>query len=279
MPELFGRVTELYVNRRLFTGDDFTIYFDIPFDDSPADNIAKIEIYNLTDSTIHSFAGGPNVILNAGYMGDVGALLLGWSRGVASEWHDVDRVVTITAADGANAYYANTIKKTYAKGTTAKTIINDISSFTGVKIGAVTLPKNHVYKSGKTVKGKLADVLAGIAKDCGSRLYVRNGQIFFRPPKEGRVIGFTLDEDHGLIGSPTPIEKEIEVVAIKDKKKLKTKVKVKGWKVVCLLNHRITTDSILRIRSNTANGMFRVSSGRHYSTENDFLTEMEVYPA
>lgn len=270
MPELFGRITELLVKGRKFTNDDFTIYFEIPFDESPIDNVTKIQIYNLTDSTIHSFAGGPNVILNAGYTGDVGAVFLGWSKGVSTAWSGLDRIATITAADGADAYYSFPLKKTYAKGTKAKAIISDLSTITGIKIGAVNLPVDYVYKSGKAVKGKFSEVLASIAKDCGAKAFIRNGQIFVRPPKEGKSIGFVLDSEHGLIGSPTPVEKEIT-----EKKK---KVKLQGWKVVCLLNHRITTDALIRITSLTANGTFRVSSGRHYSNGSDFITEMEVYP-
>ena len=273
MSNLFGRITELYVNNRKFDGDDFDIHFDVPFDSEESDDVAEISIFNLSDDSIHAFGSKPKVILNAGYTGDVGAILLGLTKSKVTEWEELDKKTTLLVADGASSYFSQSIKKTYAKGMKASDIINDISRFTGIKIGAVKLPTNKVYTKGKTIKGKLSQVIAKIAAECGAKGYVRRGQMFIRPKNEGKTIGFVLDEAHGLIGSPTPIEKDVDV-GTSDKPKTVT---YKGWKVVCFLNHRITAQSVIEIHSKTANGIFLVENGRHYSTDNDFLTEMEVY--
>lgn len=274
MADLFGRVVELYVNKKMFSGDDFTIYFEVHYDILTTDNIAKIKIYNLSDSTIHNFGSNPYIILNAGYRGDVGAIFLGLAKSITTTWSGVDKITEFEVSDGADAYYSQPIKKTYAKGATAQSIIADISSFTGIKLGEIKLPKNYVYKSGKAIKGKLTSIISGIAKDCGAKAYVRNGQLFIRPATDGKVIGFQLDASHGLVGTPTPVDKELD---LGDKKK--TKLKVRGFKVVSLLNHRITTDAVIKLVSSTASGNYRVNNGRHFCTDNDFYTEMEVYPA
>jgi hypothetical protein len=167
-------------------------------------------------------------------------------------------------------------KKTFTKGTAAKTILSDMLANTGLQIGAFSLPTNYVYRSGKTITGKLSAVIKSIANDCGAKAHVTRGKIYIRPKNEGDNLGFILDANSGLIASPTPIEKEVDAGKDKDGKPIKKKKQ--GWHVVTLLNHRITTDALVDITSRTANGIFRVESGKHISNGGDFATEMEVYP-
>lgn len=267
---IFGRKIELILGRREFSSDDFTIFFDIPFDDEPDDNKSKITIYNLSNDTLAEIGATPNVIINAGYGDDVGAVLLGFADTLSTEWDNgVDKVTTVQASDGAGQYYKQRIQKTYAKGTKASFIIDDVCRMTGIKLGDMDFKRDYVYTRGKAIKGGVIDIFKIIAKDCGSRVYSRNGQIFFRVPGKGKVIGFVLDSDHGLIGSPAPIYKEVT--------EGETKKKITGYKVQMLLNHRITTDSVIEIKSKTANGVFRVYNGSHKATASDFITEVEVY--
>lgn len=273
MAEQFGRIVEVRVNKRIFRGDEYDIEFDIPFDDSPEDNASKISIYNLADTTIRAFGKDPYVIVNAGYTGDVGAVLLGIGTAVNTDRGDVDKKTTIEALDGSKGYYSQPIKKTYAKGTTAKQIFEDLSRLTGVKIGRLALPANRVYRTGKTVKGSLSAIFAGLAADCRTKAFAQNGRVYIGPRGKGLTAVTVLDSAHGLIGSPTPIEKEVDTGNEKNPKK-----KLQGYKVRCLLNHRIFTDALLEIRSQTANGRFWVDSGRHFSNDSDFMTEVEVYP-
>lgn len=273
MAELFGRRVELQVGNKNFNSQDFTIEFEIPFDDSPADNASKIRIYNLTDKTIRSFGKEPYVVVNAGYAGDVGAVLLGIGTGLITKPGSIDKVTEITALDGAAAYFANRFTKSYSKGIKASSIIADICRMTGVKIGKIELPKDVVYARGRSVSGKLSDCFDTIAKDCGTRARFQNLRLYMGPKGKGKVIAHVLDSDHGLIGSPSAIEKEIDTGDTKNPKK-----KLQGFRVVCLLNHRISTDALIQIKSKTANGRFWVDGGRHVCSDSDFLTEMDVYP-
>lgn len=271
----YGRVKELYVDTRKFDGEDFTILFNVTFDDDGEANVSEVKIYNLKDSTINTIKKDSRIVLNAGYKGDAGAILLGIIKQVKTDWSGVDRITTMQVLDGTEAWFSLPIKKTYKAGSTAKDILADITKMTGLQIGALKLPKNYVYKSGKTINGKLKDIIKSVAKDCGAKAHVTRGKVFVRPKDEGDNIGFVLDTDHGLISSPTPIEKEVETDK-KDKAGNKIKVKKNGWSVKCLLNHKITTDALIRVQSKTANGMFRVASGKHNG--DSFETEMEVWP-
>lgn len=274
--ESYGRAVELFVDGKRFNGDDFTILFSVPFDDGGDANVAEVKVYNLKNDTINGFKKDSRIILNAGYRGDAGAILLGVVKSVKSDWSGVDRITTIQVLDGTDAWFSARVKKTYKAGSNGEAILKDLSKITGLQIGAFKLPKPVTYKSGKTLNGTLANVIKQIAAENGAKAHVTRGKVYIRPKSEGDNIGFVLDADHGLISSPTPVEKEVET-SEKDKDGNKKKVKRQGWTVKCLLNHKITTDALIRISSKTANGTFRVESGQHDG--GSFETEMEVYPA
>jgi hypothetical protein len=279
MNELYGRKIELIVGGKLHVNQlgsgGLTINFEVTFDDDKEPNICSVRVYNLSDSTIAGIKKDTPLVLNAGYIGDVGSILLGFVDKIATERQGVDKITEIQVIDGATAWYSLPIKKTYKAGTKASTILRDLHTLSGLEIGAFALPVDKIYTRGKTIATTVSNALSGVANDCGAKAHVTRGKTFIRPKNEGQAIGFVLDKDHGLIGSPTPIttEKNIPIPKAKDKKLVRD-----GYKVVMLLNHRITTDAIIKITSKTANGMFRVESGRHYSDGQSFYTETEVYP-
>lgn len=284
MSELYMRHVELFVDELLFFGRDLTINFDVPFSDSEDENVAEIKIFNLSDGTIARIKeGDKKIILNAGYVGDAGAILLGIAKDMKTEWSGVDRITTLQVLDGNDSWFSMPYSKTFNEGVDADTILGAILAETGLQIGAYSLPDNYVYRSGKTVKGTLANVIKGIAKDCGAKAHVTRGKIFIRPKDEGDDIGFRISAETGLISSPTPLETEVEEKdakgkSIKDDDGKAKKAKRWGWRVVMLLNHRITTDALVEITSKTANGFFRVESGKHTSNGQTYYTELDVYP-
>lgn len=277
--KLFGRKTELIVGGKQYVNDltnaGLDVYFDIPFDDDKEPNVGTIQVYNLSNSSIQAIKEKTPVVLNAGYQNDVGSIFLGFINTALTQWETVDKLTTIQAIDGNDAWLNTPINKTYKAGMTGQAILTDLLSLTGLEIGAFTLGTNKVYRSGKTIKTSLSKALAEVAADCGSKSHVTRGKIYIQPKNAGQTLGFVVNSETGLIGSPTPIitDRTIKVPNGKD-----VQEKRYGYKVITLLNHRISTDAILQIESKTANGLFRVESGRHYGNASDFHTEMEVYP-
>lgn len=274
MSMLWGRKYEAIIGNAVFKNEDFTINFDVPFDDGSDPNISEIEIYNLKDSTINSIQDRMPVILNAGYQSDVGAILVGFVRNPRTEWSGVDKITKVNIIDVNDKWMEQWVDKTYAENITGKQVLSDLIGMSGLQIGSFSLPINVVYKNAKTIKTMLGQAIGEVAKDCGAKMHVNRGSIFIRDKFDGDRIGFILDKEHGLIDTPSPIESSYEVGIDENKKK----IVMKGFKVVSLLHHRITTDSILQIKSKTANGIFRVEKGRHKSNGNTYFTEMEVYP-
>ena len=235
------------------------VHFRVDFDDKPEPNTAEFKLYNLSRDTISRFKRGDSIIFNAGYEGDVGTIFVGDIIKVVTDWQETDKVTTITAGDGAGAWLNTTVNKTFKAGIRASQIIRDIIGGFGLEIGEIRLAEDVTYGNGRTVHGKLQQVLRQIVEDCKSRLTITNGVIMIRPPAAGTQTGFLLNSDTGLIGTPGYIDADDA-----------------DFDVECLLNQRITANSLLRIESRTARGNFRVVKGSHSGDDQNWVTQMEV---
>lgn len=291
MSELFGRKIEFLFDNYKIT-NDFTIKFNIPFDDGPDINVAEIMIYNLLDSTINTIRNSAKATLNAGYTSDAGVILNGIIKRVDTDWSSVDKITTITIADANDSWLSKKINKTYKNDITARQVLIDLISASGLKTGKLSLPVNKVYKGGKTINDHIGKIISEIAPDCNAKVHITRGAIYISGRNEGTPSGLLINKDSGLVSSPTPITKEEKYKVNKTEVSWTTKGKKKvrkieykeeertrilrGWKVVTLLNHRIKTDSIIKVQSRTANGEFRVASGVHDG--DSYRTEIEVYP-
>lgn len=291
MSNFYGRVIELLVNGQKIT-NEFTVKFSVPFDDGPAVNMAEVEIYNLLDTTINNFKEGSTATLNAGYIGDVGVLLVGRIKSVDTDWNGVDKITSILVADANDNWMTKEINKTYKKDVTARAILLDCIAASGLKTGKLNLPVSKVYKGGKTIKGPIAKIVADIVPDCNAKMHVTRGAIYISARNEGTGTAILIDKESGLINSPASITKEesykvnktvtewteqngkkIKKVRNEEETKKRT---LKGFKVRMLLNHRIKADAIITIQSQTAKGKFRVANGKHDG--NGYVTEVEVFP-
>lgn len=262
MAKFWKRKAELLVTGKKYILDDLEIDFKVEFDDDPEANVSEINIYNLSDGSISTIKKGTNIILNAGYDGDTGTILMGKVEKSETTWEGVDKRTNIIVSEGSDTWMKAFVSKTYALGITASAILRDLSAHFGIELGDFRLTKDYTYVKGKSVSGPLQTVMKDIVKDTESKFHVSKGKILIRPKEAGDKTGFLLSSDTGLLESPTPFEEEVDEKIIK------------GYRVKMLLNHRITVDSILQIESRTAKGMFKVWKGVHYGDE--FITEVQV---
>lgn len=259
--ELYQRQIELTAGGKSFTNNDgFTIYFTVPFSTSENPDVSEIELYNLSQDSIASIEGKAYTILNVGYKGDIGNILSGKIESINSRWERTDKITTIKVSDGGLEWRNTRIQKTYAKGSTAKYIMTDLSSLLGLEVVEVS-PKNDItYQLGRTISGGVEQALKQLVEDTNSKMYINKGKLYIRADDKGNVIGFVLNSDTGLIGSPEKIEEDGVI----------------KYNVRCLLQHKITTDSIIQIESKTLNGTYRVEKGSHSCNGSEFITEMVV---
>lgn len=290
----WGRKIKIEVGGGTFTNDELEVRFEVAFDDDAIPNQSKVQIYNLSKSTIAQLKRGDQVTIQAGYGEDIGVVESGKVDKVLTKKDGVDKITTIyviagddfstvkvdeTNADPGSIRYhkegafagqvvEGALDISFKPGTDGMTIIKRVTSALGMKLGGpIILKKNMIYKKGYVITKLILNNLEEVVRDCGSVLYHRKGKLIIRPIDEGTDEQFLLSEETGLIQSPSDFERT-------DSKGTEKRT-IRGYTVKCLLQHRITTASIIEIKSSTANGKYRAIKGKHIADKDNFHTEFE----
>lgn len=263
---LFGRTVKVTIDngtyKGTFSNDDFTIHFFIPFDDDTVPNESTISLYNLTQSTRNKLTKNASITVSAGYKSDgYGVLLSGKIGKVRTSREGVDDVTTIHVTEGVDYAEINVKKKiTFKKGVYGQQILSRLARELGVSFAVLDLPNNKRYSKGYTVEDSIINKMEEVAKDCGAVIYWRRGRLVCRSIKTGDDERFTLEENTGLLDTPEYWEDDIG----------------KGWNIHSLLQYRMTTASIIQLKSREVSGSFRIKSGSHNFDGTTFTTEAVV---
>lgn len=290
----FGRKIKITVGDAVFTNDELEVRFEVPFDDDSKPNQSKVEIYNLSEDTISKLRRGDQASIQAGYDTDIGVLASGKVSQVVTKWEGVNKITVIRIIEGddyttVKVSLANADKDSirfhndgafkgqvvegalsigFKPGTDGKTIITRLVKALGIQLGGpISLKKNMIYKKGYVVTQLILNNLEEVVRDCGSIMYHRRGKLIIRPIDVGTDENFILEEETGLIEIPSQFEET--------EHKGTTNVQVRGYNVKCLLQHRITTASVIEIKSVTAKGKYRAMRGKHIADKDSFQTEFQ----
>lgn len=263
---------------------DLEIRATSPFDNDATPNETRIEVLNLSDSTVAKFTRGQTVTLEAGYANDYGILSVGKLDRIRERWDGPTKINTIYYLEGddyskikvseknASAETVKHHKTGYKSGdvvagalainfknnTDGKTIIQRLVNALEMKVeGDIILQNNIVYKKGFSCTKIILNDLEQVVNDCGSIIYHRRGKIVIRPLNMGVDERFKINGETGMIGSPSYEETDGG----------------KSVKVRCALQHRITTCSIIELDSKYIKGKFRAYKGSHIIEKDRFYTE------
>ena len=265
-------------NKYSLAGLDFS--FEIPFEDTDEPPVATIKVTNLAASTRAGIKRNDPVILNAGYEGDVGCLLVGKVVGLTHKQSNVDWVSTFTVQPCADEILGSRINKTYAKNTKASVIIRDLLNIFGVEVAKCELSKDKVYPRGRVCRGKMKQVLTEIiVNECKSRFIIRaTGQIYITAANGAINNGVVLTSATGLLRSDE--EKVTIPLETKENSQKKGKDREDDWiSRSCILNYRIATAEQVKIQSKDLNGKFVVKEGKHSgSRTGKWETSMKLEP-
>lgn len=239
---------------------DLEISFEGDFDSNPDPNIYKVTIYNLNKDTISQIKKNSKIIVNAGYENDIGCVVAGRIKEAITKNESIDTVTNIEIYDLTTSWLNTVVNKSFKGSIKASQVISSITGGLGIEIGKIELAEDKVYQLGKTVLGKLSDVLKTIiVTECKSNLIVRDGRIDIVPYKNnGFETGFVLNADTGLIASPTKIDSQ-DIKA--------------DYTVKMLFNYHIKSRSLIQIESKVVSGLFVVIEGKH---DKNFETEVSV---
>ncbi|WP_406945766.1 phage protein [Halobacillus sp. SY10] len=258
----FGRKANISIADVTFDSEEFGMEFEVTFDHDTDPNESQITLFNLNSTSLGEIKKHNQVVINAGYEGDVGQILFGFVSSVSTA-NEVDRKTNVKVIDKPLIKEDKTINKSFKKNIKASQLIRDLLSKLRIE-ATINLPKDKVYAKGYEVDGNIDDEIASIAKDCGAIFYINQGKAYIQKIQSSTPPSFLLKPDTGLIGTPSPFEEEVDGKTIQ------------GFNVECLLQHRITTGSVIKIESSTANGVYYVRGGKHRWGREESITELEV---
>lgn len=264
---LYHHTVTIKIGDITIDNEELDCEFDIPFDDDTEADEAEIIVYNISDTTIQNIKRDAQISVTAGYGDDTGIIFSGIISKVRSYYSGNDRVTEIYAIDQAVLKERELKSKSYAKGTKASKILQDLISQVGIPVAVFAPKRDHTYKDKSTVDGGLMENIRKYAKVCGVSAYICKGQIYVRHILDGDGLDFTLSSDTGLL-SLSEFEEEQTAEDFKDT--------VKGYEMTMLLQHRITTASLIHVQSRNVTGVYRIREGSHTYDGTDFLTKVKV---
>lgn len=264
---LYHHTVTIKIGDITIDNEELDCEFDIPFDDDTEADEAEIIVYNISDTTIQNIKRDAQISVTAGYGDDTGIIFSGIISKVRSYYSGNDRVTEIYAIDQAVLKERELKSKSYTKGTKASKILQDLISQVGIPVAVFAPKRDHTYKDKSTVDGGLMENIRKYAKVCGVSAYICKGQIYARHILDGDGLDFTLSSDTGLL-SLSEFEEEQTAEDFKDT--------VKGYEMTMLLQHRITTASLIHVQSRNVTGVYRVREGSHTYDGTDFLTKVKA---
>ncbi len=272
------RCAILTIGHNKYSLDELNFTFDVPFNDSEEPPVATVTITNLSANTRANIKRDDPVILNAGYQGDVGCILIGKVVGLKHKQSKVDWVTTLTVQPCADEILDRLVNKTYVEDTAASAIVRDLLNIFGAEVSRCELSVDKHYPRGKVCKGVLRQVLSEIVvSDCKSRFIVRTTeQVYITKSEDGIDNGLTLTSANGLLRSDEE-KVVIPVETAANSKKTGNARKDNNISRSCLLNYNIAAAEVVKIQSSDLNGRFIVVKGSHKGGRTgDWKTSMEL---
>ena len=256
--------------------DELKIDFDIEKTDCAEENRAVIRIYNLTSQTSAAVTEADgHVMLKAGYKDEstgtifTGDILRGWREKSGNDY-----ITTIEAYDGRTARKGGLVTLSYAKGTDALTVAQDL-------LEAIGLP----YKGQDKISGTYAHgyCFIGMASDGLSELLARGGLVFTvqdetlyiaEPDSEIDSTGLTLEEGCDLISLPQILSDKTDTADV-------AKDAPNRWTFSARLNPQLVPGASVSVESSTLKGDFIIKTARSTGSnmDGDFRTDIEAVAA
>lgn len=264
---LYGHSVTIQTGSVTISNQELDCEFDIPFDDDTEADEAEIIVYNLSDATIQNIKTGERITVTAGYGGDTGIIFNGVISKPKTYYSGVDRVTEIHAVDSGDRKEKELKSISYAKGTKASRILQDLVNMVGLPVAVFSPKRDYAYKDKATVDGGLMENIRKYAKVCGVSAYICKGQIYVRPIIDGDGLDFTLSAETGLL-ELSEFEEESTTEDFVDN--------VHGYEITMLLQHRVTTASLIQLNSKNVTGTYRVREGSHNYDGNNFTTKVKA---
>lgn len=224
--KLWKQVRKITIGSLLFDFEDIDIDFDIKCTDDNKSDVAKIKIYNLSETTKQKIKQNQDVSITAGYEEMNGVIFNGIVESIQHSREESDIVTTITATPNNRAYTNTIINRQFKAGIKASEVIKQLEKMCNFKMDIKELVKDTVYPNGKVFSNRLSNVISVLAKDTSTIARFTNTTIEFKAPNKSYSSVLKLSGEQGLIR----IEKKQEQSQKKEKEDNKKSEKKKQSK-------------------------------------------------
>lgn len=247
------------------------IAFSVEKSDVESPNTSTIQVWNLSNQSLKYLAKKDVVAeLKAGYGNNMALIIVGTVTSVKTSLDDADRLTEIDVVDGRVELRDTNVSVSISGSVNAKTVYDFIADKMGLSIRYANDLVFVSYPNGYSFVGKARNALQRIANSCNHVWSIQNGVIQVTIP--GRPIGGTsyeLNPQSGLLGVP----KEITIGDNSQEKNDMT-----GYEIRYLLNGSIGVNDIVRIKTSTINGYYRIHKVKFEgdNIEDDWVCTAEV---
>lgn len=255
---------------------DLDIAFEVERFAEGQPSIGKADLYNLSETTRSRFKAGRDVmVIKAGYAEAAAGEAVCCQLDVfdaRTERRDADTVTTLVGGDGIHTMRNRKLSVSYKGARDVKQIIRDVASKIQATLTDPALADLDAgtYQTGFADAGTAADVLDRLCGKLNASWSFQNGLLEVAPrnaPVSRAIV--IVNVDTGLIGKP---EKRQRVES--------TYVPVvrPGWIATCLLDPRIVPNGRVKLKSEEADGVYRVLSVKHsgYTRGAEFYTVADL---
>lgn len=215
MSKQYNRTYELLITNRE-TGETRVIRglrlnFEITKSVISFPNLCRFTLYNANDDTLSLLQNKlTDVVINAGYFGNVRLLFKGQIRNVFQSKEGPDKMLTVYSGDGELDWQNSIFNKTFTANVSISEAIEEVmESFKNLSVGFIGgLPEDAKKMRGQTLSGSSKDILDDFAEEYGFNWSIQNGEIVV-VPIEGAIDtdeAVVVNAATGMIGSPIVTE-------------------------------------------------------------------------
>lgn len=250
------------------TKESLRITFDIDKDLTQQTNKCQVSIYNLSEATRKKLEVDDLICeLQVGYAEDIGLrrIFLGAVTYSTTRREGPDKITDLELSDGQIAIRDTVVSLGYSAGISGATIINDVAAQMGIVSQIASDVEFSTYPSGFSFVGMGRDCLSKVCDAAGAIWSIQNNVLqVIMSGGSTNYQAYVFSASSGLVGSPERIIKAVKRPDQESKKKRKVKKEKKekkaGWRIKALLTPAVSPGDLVRVKSSTVTGWFRVES-------------------
>lgn len=249
---------------------ELDINFSYKFTEGKNINQCKIDIYNLSHSTILKLRKSESVRLTAGYTDFNGVIFNGTiDRVSVTKSNNGDVLITLECTPGTISWNDMFISKSWERYTPYEDIVKDIVDEVGWSIGSIAFSTRsdgttYKYVNAKFFRRPARECLEQIAKDANMNVSFVDGKVYMYP------VNYTLNKTITVsVNDGSLIEIPLEQ---------KTKSENKIYKIKTVLRYDYIAGNIIVVKGSDYIDAsdYKIIEGTHVGSDNAMYSELTI---